>query len=253
MNQKYILKKFKTYYISFFVVLTTNAIAQTALIEVLSAVDTSEIFIGDQVNYSIVIKHKAGLRVEQPGEGLHLGAFEIKESMLLKAKAYNKGSIASPVMVKNFWKSQAQKLEQTLRKGIKYSVYNGIYRSVYDWNADAAVKTGVCSSFDLSSRGRDEWYGIDFEAYLKVPADGEYTFTIYANDGCQMKINDEELFESDGRKSESLLQEYKLNLAKGFHKIEIAYYQCSDANELSVYWESDKIKKQKIPAGVLFY
>ncbi len=72
-------KKYIKSLVVVFTLLTTNAIAQTALIEVLSAVDTAEIFIGDQVNYSIVIKHKAGLRVEQPGEGLHLGAFEIKE------------------------------------------------------------------------------------------------------------------------------------------------------------------------------
>lgn len=56
-----------------------NIFAQTALIEVQSAVDTAEIFIGDRVNYSIIISHQENLRVEQPGEGLHLGAFEIKE------------------------------------------------------------------------------------------------------------------------------------------------------------------------------
>lgn len=52
---------------------------QAQLIEVQSQVDTAEIYIGDRVNYSITIKHDKNLRIEQPGEGLHLGAFEIKE------------------------------------------------------------------------------------------------------------------------------------------------------------------------------
>jgi len=68
---------FVIFLISF--VLSTNLFAQKALIEVQSAVDTAEIFIGDRVNYSIIISHQEELRVEQPGEGLHLGAFEIKE------------------------------------------------------------------------------------------------------------------------------------------------------------------------------
>lgn len=53
--------------------------AQNALIEVQSAVDTAEIYIGDRLNYSITIKHDKNLRIEQPGQGLHLGAFEIKD------------------------------------------------------------------------------------------------------------------------------------------------------------------------------
>ena len=49
-----------------------------ALIEVKSAVDTSNITIGDRIHYSISISHAKGLRVERPGEGLNLGQFEIK-------------------------------------------------------------------------------------------------------------------------------------------------------------------------------
>lgn len=55
--------------------------AQTTkpLIEVNSAVDTSIITIGDRIKYTLTIEHKAGLRVEQPGAGVNLGQFEIKD------------------------------------------------------------------------------------------------------------------------------------------------------------------------------
>jgi len=49
-----------------------------ALIEVNSAVDTSNITIGDRINYSLTITHAKDLRIERPGEGLNLGQFEIK-------------------------------------------------------------------------------------------------------------------------------------------------------------------------------
>ncbi|KAA3617817.1 MAG: hypothetical protein D8M58_00280 [Calditrichaeota bacterium] len=78
LKKKFIKKSISPLFI-ILAILASNLSAQTSLIEVKSAVDTAEIFIGDRINYSIVISHQAGLRVEQPGEGLHLGAFEIKE------------------------------------------------------------------------------------------------------------------------------------------------------------------------------
>ena len=48
------------------------------LIEVRSSVDTSLITIGDRIKYTVSIDHVEGMRVEQPGAGVNLGQFEIK-------------------------------------------------------------------------------------------------------------------------------------------------------------------------------
>jgi hypothetical protein len=65
--------------LTIFLSIAFSLYGQNDLIEVQSMVDTAEIYIGDQINYSLVIKHDKDLRIEQPGEGLHLGMFEIKE------------------------------------------------------------------------------------------------------------------------------------------------------------------------------
>jgi len=49
------------------------------LIEVNSGVDTSRITIGDRITYTLSIDHVDTMRVEKPGEGVHLGQFEIKD------------------------------------------------------------------------------------------------------------------------------------------------------------------------------
>jgi hypothetical protein len=49
------------------------------LIEVNSLVDTSNITIGDRITYTLSIDHVDTMRVEKPGEGVHLGQFEIKD------------------------------------------------------------------------------------------------------------------------------------------------------------------------------
>ncbi len=60
-------------------VVSVGAVAQQPLIQVESAVDTSNITIGDRIHYSIIIDHIEGLRVEKPGAGINLGQFEIKD------------------------------------------------------------------------------------------------------------------------------------------------------------------------------
>ncbi|RMF56192.1 MAG: hypothetical protein D6748_14100 [Calditrichaeota bacterium] len=59
--------------------LTLPCVSQSALIEVQSRVDKSEITIGDRITYSLIIDHQQGVRIKTPGEGTHLGEFEIKD------------------------------------------------------------------------------------------------------------------------------------------------------------------------------
>ncbi len=75
-------KKIKSGILSLMLVLVWMPLqAQTGkpLIEVNSAVDTSIITIGDRIKYTLTIEHKTGMRVEQPGAGINLGQFEIKD------------------------------------------------------------------------------------------------------------------------------------------------------------------------------
>ena len=129
----------------------------------------------------------------------------LKKSATIKAIATKEGLLPSVIFEKEFVKSAPIEYSD-LTQGLKYKVYNGIYRSVYDWQNDSPVKEGVFPTFSLDCRERDEWYGLHFDGYIYIPADDIYTFTLFSNDGGQMLINGEELFESDGRKSHSLLQ-----------------------------------------------
>ena len=53
--------------------------AQSGLIEIEARVDKNVITIGDRITYTITIRHAPGVRVENPGPGVNLGMFEIKD------------------------------------------------------------------------------------------------------------------------------------------------------------------------------
>ena len=74
----YRLSTFLLFFLIVFSAFTLYA-GEESLIEVQSEVDTSTITIGDRIQYSIIINRDKNLRIEKPGEGLHLGMFEIKD------------------------------------------------------------------------------------------------------------------------------------------------------------------------------
>lgn len=181
-------------------------------------------------------------------------AFTLNESTDIKMRSYKKGCKPGYVVHRQIKKQKALDLKITeIKKGLRYSYYEGIYRSVYDYAPDSPVHTGLVSIPTLDVCDRVEWIGLSFDGYIKIPHSGEYTFYMSANDGCKLTINDEEQFESDGRKSHAFGQKSNLKLAKGYHKIEFGFYQCSDKINLKVEWEGPNIKKQAIPAQVFYH
>lgn len=177
--------------------------------------------------------------------------FIIDSDTKLKVRAFRKGFKSSIVVNECFKKSKPIKPGRSLKQGIKYRAYKGIYRSVYDWLIDTPCDEGVTDNINLNKRPGDEWFGMEFDGYIRIPADGKYTFWLNANDGCQLKIDGKELFESDGRKSFYLTQKYSINLCKGLHKIDVGYFQCSDRKKLDILWKGPGVIKQKISDSVL--
>ena len=145
---------------------------------------------------------------------------------------------------------------KSLKQGLAYEFYEGIFRSIHDWNEDEPKTTGVVPNFTLDLKEveeRKEWFGMEFNGYINIPADGKYTFRITAVDGCQLRIDGKEQFESDGRKEAAFTQTKEVILAKGIHKIGVGYYQCSDDREITVLMKNKAGEFNPIPNNLLFH
>jgi len=76
-------------YLLFWLIGTSPGQEQRPLIEVQSAVDTAIITIGDRIHYTLTIDHVSGMRIEQPGPGVNLGQFEIKDYQISDPEEYD--------------------------------------------------------------------------------------------------------------------------------------------------------------------
>ncbi len=75
--KKMVLKIVVWWLIGFSLILAQGQ--QNPLIEVKAQVDTSVITIGDHITYSIIIDRQKDVRIIEPGQGINLGMFEIKD------------------------------------------------------------------------------------------------------------------------------------------------------------------------------
>lgn len=181
--------------------------------------------------------------------------FEIRSNIVLQMRSYDEGLNPGYIVKRVLTKSESLNLlpGNTPQPGLMYKYYEGIYRSVYDFTHDRPVTTGIVEVPTLDIRKRNEWIGMDYDGLINIPENGEYTFFIAANDGCQLTIDGEEQFESDGRKSEAFAQQSTIALKKGFHRFQVRFYQCSDAIGLTVEWNGPDFARTTLQKDVLFH
>lgn len=177
--------------------------------------------------------------------------FEINKSTDLSFRTYKEACEPGIVVKRELRNQKSLNISVgKVKSGLEYSYFEGIYRSVYDYELDIPVKTGIVAVPTLNVCARKEWIGINFKGLIDIPKSGEYTFYMSSNDGCKLSIDGEELFESDGRKSVSFGQQASLQLVKGMHQIQMGFYQCSDNIDLLVEWEGPGVDREAIPKRV---
>ncbi len=180
--------------------------------------------------------------------------FNINESVELRVKAFRRDMLPGYTAIFNLHRVAANGMDRSkLLPGLSYEYFEGVYRSIWDFEKEKPVRKGIVPSFILPESNRGEWLAFRFNGYIEVPADGEYTFYMRANDGGQLCVNGRELFESDGRKVAAFEQQETIVLRKGLTPISVRFFQCSDAMILEVYWESSAFKRQPIPGKLLYH
>ncbi len=86
--------------------------------------------------------------------------------------------------------------------------------------------------------------------YIKVPGENVYSFSVLSNDGSQLFIADKLVVHNDGLHG-TKEKEGEVALQKGWHKIELSYFQAGGGKYLKVFWKSSEIKRTEISGSIL--
>jgi len=138
-----------------------------------------------------------------------------------------------------------------LEAGLEYEYYEGQFVAIPDFEKLKPVKSGQVANFDLAVAGQRNHFAMVFTGYIRVPADGTYTFTLRSDDGSQLVIGDRLVTDHDGCHG-MIGKPGEVKLKAGLHPIKLMYFQAEAGQGLEVRYAGPGISKQLIPASLLF-
>lgn len=130
-----------------------------------------------------------------------------------------------------------QKVNNIKTGGLRYSYYEGKWKSLPDFTRLKAVKTGIAdSSFTLEKLPSRSNFGCVFEGYLKIDIEGYYNFALCSSDGSKFFINEREIINNDGLHGSDWYKSYVVPLQKGFYPVRLEYFQSEGNQHLDIIY-----------------
>lgn len=110
----------------------------------------------------------------------------------------------------------------------------------------AKLPTGL---FDISPATRNTDIGFVFAGVLKVPADGEYTFSLDSDDGSKLIVDGREIINYDGIHGEGSPKQAKVSLKQGRVPVRLDYFQRVFGFGLTVKWSGPGFESRPLSAS----
>jgi predicted alpha-1,2-mannosidase len=191
----------------------------------------------------------------EPGKKgtLYTQPFVVTKTTIIKMKASLGNQESLPAMAEIRKAVMAKSVQPgEVEPGLTFSYHEGFYRMVNDFVQSTPVKSGVVPTFSIDHRGKEQYFGFQFNGFLRVPEDGLYTIYLAANDGARLSLDGSVLINNDGL--HPLTEIYKqVSLKAGLHPISVGYFQEGGTHGLKVSWHGLGYEKQEIPASALFH
>ena len=177
----------------------------------------------------------------------------VNKTTTITARCFRNGMPVSAPIADSFTKTipyPALKVENPA-KGLKASYYEGDWDKTPEFSTLQPISTEVVKNVTLKGKKKDEYYGFEFTGYIKINSNDIYKFYLESDDGSMLYIDDKLAVDNDGL--HGMAEKWgAVPLAAGYHKIKICYFNKTGGNDLKVSFESPKISKQLLPAGILF-
>ena len=136
--------------------------------------------------------------------------------------------------------------------GLNYDYYEGRMEKLPNFDLLTPLRSGAMAKFGIPDDNSNENFAVRLSGYIKIPADGIYTFFVNSDDGADVVIDKGLIADNDGRHAPQE-RSGTIVLKKGFHEIRVGFFQAGGGMVLEVGIEGPGLRKQNIPAELLFH
>ncbi|HZL34499.1 MAG TPA: sulfatase-like hydrolase/transferase [Tepidisphaeraceae bacterium] len=111
---------------------------------------------------------------------------------------------------------------------LNYGVFAGQWPWLPDFRAMTPVKAGQTPGFSLPADAKNGAAGVEFTGVLRVPADGQFVFTLKCDSGAALWVHDSLVIDDDYTHDGSA-KSGSVRLAAGWHPVRLAYRHAPSA------------------------
>jgi mono/diheme cytochrome c family protein len=127
---------------------------------------------------------------------------------------------------------------------VEYAYFEGSWQDLPDFSKLKPKVKGKTTSFDVNV-GRQDQFGVVFNALFVVDQAGEYTFHIGSDDGSRIRVDGKEVAVVPGVHP-VVFKSGEIKLDEGTHKVEVEFFEQGGGQELKVEYEGSGIKRQSL-------
>ncbi len=177
---------------------------------------------------------------------VYQGPVTISDNATLKARSFYKGKAVSGVASASFKKvaPMLATLVSYLQPGLHCAMFKG------DWDAlpnFATLTPAETKTLTTVGASKEEFVGRRFTGYIDVPTDDVYLFSLTSDDGAKLLIDGRVIVDNDGLHS-SIEKRGTAPLAKGWHPIEVQYFNKTGGSALDLSWAPAGGKLEQVAA-----
>ncbi len=170
-------------------------------------------------------------------------ALPLTETTVVKARLFTKTGVPRS----RVYEQQYERLEpmpaskvKEVQPGLRYTYYEGQFNRLDGLQKAPAKSKGVSQEIDLQQlQQRDDHFGLVFEGYLQVPADGVYELSTISDDGSRLYLGNRLVVDNDGSHS-ARERSGRVVLKQGLHPIRIEYFEDHSGERLLVKWRTQE-------------
>ena len=185
---------------------------------------------------------------------LYIKPFYLKNSAVIKAAEFfpngKKGRVRSGMYEKQRPMEAVERND--FKPGLVYQYAEGKYDSTTQIKKKDIKNRGIIKSFIFPANHRKQFFAVVYNGFIHLKKDGIYYFYSESNDGSRLYIQDRLVVDHDGLHPAEE-KEGAIALKAGYHPLRVVYFQNAGSSALKVSYKGDGIKKQEIPASVLFH
>lgn len=136
---------------------------------------------------------------------------------------------------------------QPKKQGLQYVYYEGEIDATDEIADLEPKKSGIIQSFDIGIAEAEDHFALKYDGYIYIPETAFYKFYTYSDDGTILKIDNQTVVNNDGGHSPRR-KEGVVALEKGFHKLELLYFEDYMGQILDVGFSGIAIPEQHLDA-----